>query len=66
MQGEPKAKKARQQLSLVVQPPVPRFPFVNNYFDVHVFLFDESNQVKSGYVCTDGEVAEVVALRAIV
>ncbi len=55
--GGPKAKKARQQLSLVIQPPVPRFPFVNNFFDVHVFLFDESNQVKNGYVFgrEDGE-----------
>jgi len=53
--GEPKAKKARQQLSLVIQPRVPRFPFVNNFFDVHVFLFDESNQVKSGYVLVGRE-----------
>lgn len=45
---EPKAKRARQQLSLIIQPPVPRYPFVNNFFDVHVFLFDEANQVKSG------------------
>ncbi|KAM3575009.1 hypothetical protein VYU27_003030 [Nannochloropsis oceanica] len=46
--GGPKAKKARQQLTLVIQPPLPRFPFLNNFFDVHVFLFDESNQVKNG------------------
>lgn len=45
---EPKTKKARQQLSLVIQPPVLKFPFVNEYFEVNVYLFDDMNQVKSG------------------
>jgi hypothetical protein len=30
------------------QPPVPRFPFVNHFFDVHVHLFDQAHQVKTG------------------
>jgi hypothetical protein len=46
--SEPKAKKARQQLSLVIQPRVPQYPYVNAFFDVHVYLFDDQNQVKSG------------------
>ena len=46
--GEPKAKKSRQQLSLLLQPQTPRFPFVHNYFEVSVYLFDDANQVKCG------------------
>lgn len=48
--GEPKTKKSRQQLSLVFQPQVPRYPFVKEFFEVTVYLFDDSNQVKCGYV----------------
>lgn len=33
-----------------LQPPLPRFPFVNHFFDVHVHLFDGANQTKAGYV----------------
>lgn len=38
--------------SHLLQPPLPRFPFVNHFFDVHIRLFDEANQIKAGgYVC---------------